>query len=924
MNSLLPSLILVCLLMAVVEKADSSSSESLNQSTLIETLNFRGGSVISVKTNSQPFHFVRTYGEYYNSVYLLLSRFLVPEGSIALCGFVGTGIDHASIALLATNASVLSLEHDASDFELLSVNMRTNEWFNRSLVARISLRSARSHEEDPFIYKTMGEIYELVGYRCPQVVKLNRPFKCSGNCRVTDEHVDALLMSEYVVTRCSPIIYIENNHAYLSSTITSHLANLKGYKLYWHLAWAITPEKALDPADNILKVAMIAVPQSLTTAISDIIIGGHMVGGGLLIPFVEGKYLIEEYDIVVDYNDGTPVISSATECHARVKSSLSASQNCQLVRQIVSDSDSDSAISITGGANNQTPYTAVKINLYPEDILGPFSPSEVKMISEQRVGRLSDGSEVATLADHPIFTANFPTLRFHSSHYPVAKKLCWEWATTQAVSGKNLSAYLTNELSPSASTASEPQVPPTDFARVQDVVDIAGACTDFLSKRWSIMKAAEAHRNRLATRMKQMGRQAVLQGDERRNALVFCGTGSEDQRNAELSFLSPAMSCEARYDGEEAPSRYYDPLSNANFPLSVRYLDDACGEPVWCKHTVELQRRLRAWQYPDLDEPLGTRSTLFASSGPQSRTGRTCKNSKFLIFEPQSGMNGIGSMVQLIASAFRLALCLGRILVLRPKNEEESLTKWKHPGCRGSTFECYFLPFTGCSLTEEQFNNAMVASGGLSAENYPFKDAQFITLKDFPTWTGRCRICGDAWTGDLSFFDGLQFGQRGYFIPRDLSFNPFENLDPETKPLHFFEAFLGSNKETWTSIFIRYVLRPRKWFQEALQQVISQSLVVIDTPLIGKEEATAAIPTTEREEKDQHEVEMDRNINVSVPVAASPKPFLSLHVRYGSKVIETQLQPLSKYMTLVKKKASHIKDIFVSTETERVIHSLAR
>ena len=50
-----------------------------------------------------------------------------------------------------------------------------------------------------------------------------------------------------------------------------------------------------------------------------------------------------------------------------------------------------------------------------------------------------------------------------------------------------------------------------------------------------------------------------------------------------------------------------------------------------------------------------------------------------------------------------------------------------------------------------------------------------------------------------------------------------------------------------------------------------------------------------------------------------PDRFLSLHVRWGMKIQEEVLQPLDRYMAFVRKKYSHLRDIFVSTETEEVI-----
>jgi hypothetical protein len=57
---------------------------------------------------------------------------------------------------------------------------------------------------------------------------------------------------------------------------------------------------------------------------------------------------------------------------------------------------------------------------------------------------------------------------------------------------------------------------------------------------------------------------------------------------------------------------------------------------------------------------------------------------------------------------------------------------------------------------------------------------------------------------------------------------------------------------------------------------------------------------------------------------AFPPRFLSLHVRYGMKVHEVDLQPLSRYMAMAQGKLPHLRDVFVSTETEAVLDALIR
>ena len=55
-----------------------------------------------------------------------------------------------------------------------------------------------------------------------------------------------------------------------------------------------------------------------------------------------------------------------------------------------------------------------------------------------------------------------------------------------------------------------------------------------------------------------------------------------------------------------------------------------------------------------------------------------------------------------------------------------------------------------------------------------------------------------------------------------------------------------------------------------------------------------------------------------------PRPYASVHVRYGNKVAEQPSKPLERYTNMLKRKAGHVKNIFISTETEWVIYALAK
>jgi len=57
-------------------------------------------------------------------------------------------------------------------------------------------------------------------------------------------------------------------------------------------------------------------------------------------------------------------------------------------------------------------------------------------------------------------------------------------------------------------------------------------------------------------------------------------------------------------------------------------------------------------------------------------------------------------------------------------------------------------------------------------------------------------------------------------------------------------------------------------------------------------------------------------------VKSVPRPFASIHVRYGDKYLETPRTSLDTYVDILRAKAPHIKEIFLSTETEWVLTNM--
>jgi hypothetical protein len=165
-------------------------------------------------------------------------------------------------------------------------------------------------------------------------------------------------------------------------------------------------------------------------------------------------------------------------------------------------------------------------------------------------------------------------------------------------------------------------------------------------------------------------------------------------------------------------------------------------------------------------------------------------------------------------------------------------------------------------------------------------------------------------------FEGLglvsSHANSWYFESVDEYRKATAHLDPSTLPLYHATTFLSATRLFFTSMFLRYLVRPRPWLQETLQRLVRMTLVrghavkVGGTsPSSGNGTDTAAVET----------VRVDR----------IPRPFVSMHVRYGAKIVEVQkYQPLERYMLMVKRKYPQARDIFVSTETEAVIHTLIR
>ncbi len=317
-------------------------------------------------------------------------------------------------------------------------------------------------------------------------------------------------------------------------------------------------------------------------------------------------------------------------------------------------------------------------------------------------------------------------------------------------------------------------------------------------------------------------------------------------------------------------------------PFEIQHEPDVCAEPVWCAHTVDMQRRIRLWQFPEEDESSDERNRTAGSNG-------ACQNAKFLVFEPPSDLHGIGSLLQVTAAAFRYAVCLDRIFVMSAVGQQATLSKWRHPGCgRQSTFECYFQTLHGCGgvLSQEDVESATNSSDGFGFDSFPARTKRVLVLRGLPL-SGDCQLCHSAWPTRSRFFDGLFVGG-------------LHDEQPDMDLLHA-TAFMAPIKLTYVSIFLRFLMRPRPWFADLISDVVQLSMY---SPL-----------------EKEHQEKLALSL---LPSVHFPRHFVSLHVRFGMKSAEVALHPLARYMSVLQRKLPWARDVFVSTETESVIHTLVR
>jgi hypothetical protein len=210
----------------------------------------------------------------------------------------------------------------------------------------------------------------------------------------------------------------------------------------------------------------------------------------------------------------------------------------------------------------------------------------------------------------------------------------------------------------------------------------------------------------------------------------------------------------------------------------------------------------------------------------------------------------VATRANLIAAAFRFAICLDRILVLLPINQEATISKWRHPGCSGTTFECYFQTIHGC-VADVHPKNIPSPSRREEVqffESYPLKNERILVLQGDQLVIGPCASCYDSWSEKSRFFDGLPAIGR---INAQFQYDVFDQ----------WAQILSPVRVLWQSHFLRFLLRPRPWFEQTMRQWVDLTMY---SPLSATTAKSIDISSATLLRREQF-----------------PLNYASLHIRFG-------------------------------------------
>jgi hypothetical protein len=207
-----------------------------------------------------------------------------------------------------------------------------------------------------------------------------------------------------------------------------------------------------------------------------------------------------------------------------------------------------------------------------------------------------------------------------------------------------------------------------------------------------------------------------------------------------------------------------------------------------------------------------------------------------------------------VQAAMHYALCLGRILLMQPNDVEGSLARYRPDDCQANNpFVCYFEALSSCTLTDDEWEQASLtaSSTGEHWEERPWNETRILMLKGLPA-SGVCAKLPLARPLSSKFDEQYQrhppYGDGNAADECSAPDRPCQTANEETEWTQSILTDLrypkrrevatasSSSSSPWKGLFaderrrqlslvLPYLLRPKPWFQLALNRVVSTYLM---------------------------------------------------------------------------------------------------
>lgn len=314
-------------------------------------------------------------------------------------------------------------------------------------------------------------------------------------------------------------------------------------------------------------------------------------------------------------------------------------------------------------------------------------------------------------------------------------------------------------------------------------------------------------------------------------------------------------------------SFYFGTVADHHLPISINWsqrhqvqrkeakpTETGSLTPDWSNTADTFIDALYQWQHP----PVQARHSH----------ERSCQTAKFLVYEPLSSHFGPAAIIEQVQAAMQYALCLDRIFIMQPNDVEGSLARYRPDDCQANNpFVCYFEALSSCTLTDEEWEQASLtaSSTGHHWEELPWNETRVLMLKGLPVggacaklpfarhlssttigepyqqhsspsttsfyerWTttpnvkaaDTCDAAADPhcqaayeeteWT--QSVLTDLRYPKR-----REVATSSSSSSSP-------WKGLLADERRQHLSLVLPYILRPKPWFQLALNRVVSTYLM---------------------------------------------------------------------------------------------------